>query len=435
MPPISIISPAGRRRSRSRRGSCSCARPAPASTAAPVESTGAAEVRVGVRPRPPARRASAPARSIATQWAPVRLATATASAMWSHVAVGDAGCGSARRRRRSRFADRVVRRQERVDQHRASPSASSNVAWPMKRISISVLLRARFVELLGQRPADRDPDHHPHPRLLGEQRAERRRALARVLELERLAPARPRAPRRTSRRPRAPGRGSAAGSAPRGRPSPRPRAKRSGARQRVDRRLELARRSSGSTAAPPAALVHPQREVAAVAEPRVDRLAHRRPLQRGGLEPALARLAERDRRSAAGRGRARDARGGWRRSRSRGRGRGRSSRARRRARPRRAPGRGAASASGGGGSAPARTRRRRRGRRRASLIRPRSAGSRVGVPVEVADVGAARTPASSSDIAAGLAVEHVAGLLERGDRLGVELGRPRRSTRRPRPRS
>jgi hypothetical protein len=45
----------------------------------------------------------------------------------------------------------------------------------------------RSVELAGEGPADGDADHHPDPRLLGEQGAERDLALGRVVELERLA--------------------------------------------------------------------------------------------------------------------------------------------------------------------------------------------------------------------------------------------------------
>src|SRR5213592_1183238 len=36
------------------------------------------------------------------------------------------------------------------------------------------------VHLLVERPADGDPDHHPHPRLLGEERANRTQALVRI---------------------------------------------------------------------------------------------------------------------------------------------------------------------------------------------------------------------------------------------------------------
>ena len=56
-----------------------------------------------------------------------------------------------------------------------SPSLSSKHEWPWNLISIAQLLSFGFGlgsrQLLVQCPADGDANHHPHPRLLGEQGA------------------------------------------------------------------------------------------------------------------------------------------------------------------------------------------------------------------------------------------------------------------------
>src|ERR1700688_2569484 len=53
----------------------------------------------------------------------------------------------------------------------ASPSLSSKHEWPWNLISIASVLSLflGFGQLLMQCPAHRNPNHHPHPRLLGEQ--------------------------------------------------------------------------------------------------------------------------------------------------------------------------------------------------------------------------------------------------------------------------
>src|ERR1041384_8286627 len=116
------------------------------------------------------------------QWAPVRLATGTASAMWSAwpwlIAMWVGSTSSA-----VRTAAGLLGLRKGSTSTVASPSLSSKHDWPWNLISISAisfgiggLARVRGlarVHLLLQRPADGDADHHPHPRLLGEQRADR----------------------------------------------------------------------------------------------------------------------------------------------------------------------------------------------------------------------------------------------------------------------
>src|SRR5688500_6032161 len=77
---------------------------------------------------------------------------------------------------------------------RALPSESSKVAWPRKRISMvetsviweregsSLVVAWGWPQFAGQLPANRHADQHPHPGLLGQQRAEGRQPLLRVLE-------------------------------------------------------------------------------------------------------------------------------------------------------------------------------------------------------------------------------------------------------------
>src|SRR5687768_7821027 len=55
------------------------------------------------------------------------------------------------------------------------PSVSSNAEWPRKRMSMSVLRRG-FCELPGKLIPHRDADQHAHARLLGDQRADSRKA-------------------------------------------------------------------------------------------------------------------------------------------------------------------------------------------------------------------------------------------------------------------
>ena len=141
---------------------------------APVELDRAAEVRVAdvldaLRVEPVGELDDRDAR------APVRLRDRDRVGDVVGVAVGDQDVGRVHLVGGHRRG-RVVRRQERVDEHRACPvgELEARVAKEVGSPSGSVLL-VRFVrltQLLGQRPADGDADHHAHPRLLGEQGAD-----------------------------------------------------------------------------------------------------------------------------------------------------------------------------------------------------------------------------------------------------------------------
>src|SRR6185312_8678793 len=112
-----------------------------------------------------------------TQWAPVRVATATASAMWSAwpwliaITLGSTSSAVATAIGLFGFRNGSVRTV-------VSASLNSKQDWPWNLISISgvslLVLAARVIalngraQLLVQCPADGDPNHHPHPRLLGE---------------------------------------------------------------------------------------------------------------------------------------------------------------------------------------------------------------------------------------------------------------------------
>ena len=110
--------------------------------------------------------------TIATHSAPVRVATPTASAMWSacpwEIATWVGSTSSA-----LATAAGLLGLRNGSTRTLVSPSLSSKHEWPWNLISIfSALLRVRrFGHLLMECPADGDSNHHPHPRLLGEQRA------------------------------------------------------------------------------------------------------------------------------------------------------------------------------------------------------------------------------------------------------------------------
>src|SRR5690348_2498590 len=113
--------------------------------------------------------------TMATQWAPVRLATGTASAMWSAwpwvIAMWVGSTSSPVWTAAGLFGLRKGSTSTVV-----SPSLSSKQECPWYLISISALSSGigsvRWGQLFLQCPADRDPNHHPHPRLLGEQGAD-----------------------------------------------------------------------------------------------------------------------------------------------------------------------------------------------------------------------------------------------------------------------
>ena len=195
------------RRLRRSPGSCSCGRPARAS---PSPSRTRPCRRGWGRETSSTPRSLEPVGDLDDRHAvarPVRLATGDRVGDVVGVAVGDEDRGSAPPRRRSRPRPGCSASGTGRPAPAPSPSLSSKQAWPRKRISIcSVLLvRSSRLQLLGQRPADGDADHHPHPRLLGEQGAHRGQPLLLAgRRLGRLADLAPRAPRRTSRPPRAP---------------------------------------------------------------------------------------------------------------------------------------------------------------------------------------------------------------------------------------
>src|SRR3954447_5996316 len=118
--------------------------------------------------------------TIATQWAPVRLATGTASAMWSAwpwvMAMWVGSTSSPVCTAAGLFGLRNGSTSTVV-----SPSLSSKQECPWYLISISALSSGRDPALVGsircgqlffQCPADRHPNHHSNPRLLGEQGAD-----------------------------------------------------------------------------------------------------------------------------------------------------------------------------------------------------------------------------------------------------------------------
>ena len=180
---------------------------------------------------------SQPASSVtAMHGAPVRLATATASAVWSEwpwvirTWVGStssaltpaAGLLGARNGSMSTFA---------------SPSVSSKVACPMNLICISLLCCALSSSASAQPTAT--PTIIPIRASSASSMRSGAVALGRVLDRQRVGERLPRGTRRTSRRPRAPGRGSAAGPAPRGRRAASASSKRPGRGEGLDRGLEL----------------------------------------------------------------------------------------------------------------------------------------------------------------------------------------------------
>src|SRR3954470_21531936 len=118
--------------------------------------------------------------TMATQWAPVRLATGTASAMWSAwpwvMAMWVGSTSSPVWTAAGLFGFRNGSTRTVV-----SPSLSSKQECPWYLISISALSSRWGFAPVGRRgrgqlflqcPAARDANHHPHPRLLGEQGAD-----------------------------------------------------------------------------------------------------------------------------------------------------------------------------------------------------------------------------------------------------------------------
>ena len=154
--------------------------------------------------------------TIATQWAPVRVATGTRSAVWSTwpwltaMWVGSTSSAVA-------TAAGLLGLRNGSTRTVVSPSLSSKHEWPWNLISIASVLSfwfGGFAQLLVQRPADRDADHHRHSRLFGEQRVDRRDPLVRIGGgggLQRLGRG---GTRRTSRRRRGRRRARAAAAAP-----------------------------------------------------------------------------------------------------------------------------------------------------------------------------------------------------------------------------
>src|SRR3954452_15178305 len=123
--------------------------------------------------------------TMATQWAPVRLATGTASAMWSawpgvmEMWVGSTSSPLWTATGLFGFRNGSTRTV-------VSPSLNSKQECPWYLISISALSSSSGIfpvgggQLFLQCPADGDPNHHPHPRLLGEQGADGGEPLLRV---------------------------------------------------------------------------------------------------------------------------------------------------------------------------------------------------------------------------------------------------------------
>ena len=114
--------------------------------------------------------------TIATQWAPVRFATGDRVGHVVGVAVADRDVGRLDLLG-GRHRGRVVGLEERVDQHGRLPLAQleARVAVELDlhlQLSPSGLV-VGLAQLLVQCPADGDSNHHPHPRLLGEQGADR----------------------------------------------------------------------------------------------------------------------------------------------------------------------------------------------------------------------------------------------------------------------
>src|SRR4051812_19460323 len=110
--------------------------------------------------------------TMATHWAPVRLAMSTTSPQWSawpcvrKMCVGSTSSGPT-------AATGLPLRNGSI-RMRVSPSLSSKHAWPRKRMSIGLSSGVSVVvQLARELPAHGHAHQHPDPRLLGEEGADR----------------------------------------------------------------------------------------------------------------------------------------------------------------------------------------------------------------------------------------------------------------------